>query len=48
MPPKKSKKSSQGEVAEDFDDMLAGFRAADLANAPRSHAARQGIDTLRI
>jgi Ser/Thr protein kinase RdoA (MazF antagonist) len=33
MPPKKNKKSKQGEVTDDFDDMLAGFRAADLANA---------------
>jgi hypothetical protein len=34
MPPKKKQNSNQGEVAEDFDDMLADFRAADLANAP--------------
>jgi hypothetical protein len=32
--PKKNKKNSQREVADDFDDMLAGFRASDLATAP--------------
>jgi ankyrin repeat protein len=37
--PLKSKKSNQGEVADDFDDMLAGFRAADLASAPPNHVA---------
>jgi hypothetical protein len=42
MPPKKNQKNNQGEVAEDFDNMLAGFRAADLANAPSSHVA-QGV-----
>jgi ankyrin repeat protein len=42
MLPKKNQKNNQGEVAEDFDDMLADFRAADLANAPSSHVA-QGV-----
>jgi ankyrin repeat protein len=39
--PKKNQKSNQqrDEVADDFDDMLAGFRAADLANASSSHVA---------
>jgi hypothetical protein len=37
--PKKSQKSNQREVADDFDDMLADFRADDLANAPPSHVA---------
>jgi ankyrin repeat protein len=41
MPPKKSKKSNQGEVADDFDDMLAGFRASDLANAPPDDVAQR-------
>jgi hypothetical protein len=44
MPPKKNKRSNQGEVAEDFDDMLAGFRAADLANAVRSDVAQRISD----
>jgi ankyrin repeat protein len=43
MPPK-SKKSKQGEVTEDFDDMLAGFRAADLANAPPNDATQSAAD----
>jgi hypothetical protein len=45
MPPKKNQKSNQGEVADDFDDMLAGFRAADLANAPSSQVAERAADT---
>jgi hypothetical protein len=40
MPPKKDKKSKQREVADDFDDMLASFRAADLANAPPNDVAQ--------
>jgi hypothetical protein len=40
MLPKKSKKSNQGEVADDFDDMLADFRAADLTNAPLNDVAQ--------
>jgi ankyrin repeat protein len=32
--PKNDEKNSQREVADDFDNMLAGFRAADLANVP--------------
>jgi ankyrin repeat protein len=31
--PQKNKKNSQREVADDFDEMLADFRAADIANA---------------
>jgi ankyrin repeat protein len=42
--PKKYQKSNEGEVAEDFDDMLAGFRAADLANAPSSHVASSAAE----
>jgi ankyrin repeat protein len=37
--PKKNKKSNPREVADDFDDMLADFRAADLTNTSPSQAA---------
>jgi ankyrin repeat protein len=44
MPPKKNKKSNQDEVADDFDDMLADFRAADLANASPSDITENAVD----
>jgi hypothetical protein len=43
---KKSQKSKQREVADDFDDMLAGFRATDLANAPPSHVTPMVADDI--
>jgi hypothetical protein len=42
--PKRNKKSNPREVADDFEDMLADFRAADLTNAPPSHAAPMAAD----
>jgi hypothetical protein len=44
--PKKSQKSNQREVADDFDDMLASFRAADLINAQPSHVAQKSADDI--
>jgi hypothetical protein len=44
MLPKKNKKSNQGEVVDEFDDMLAEFRAADLGNASSSPIARIAAD----
>jgi predicted LPLAT superfamily acyltransferase len=35
-------------VADDFDDMLADFRAADLANAPPSHVAPVIADAIPL
>lgn len=42
--PKKNQKSNQLEVADDFDGMLADFRAADLANASPTHVAQSAAN----
>jgi ankyrin repeat protein len=41
MPPEKNKKGNQGEVADVFGDMLAGFRAADLAHSPPNNVPQR-------
>jgi hypothetical protein len=42
--PKKKKKGNKSEVADGFDEMLADFRAADVANVSSSHVARMPVD----
>jgi hypothetical protein len=44
MPPKKNKIINQGAVADDFDDMLAEFRATDLANVPSNPVAQTAAE----
>jgi hypothetical protein len=44
MPPKQKKKSSRHEFADGFDDMLAKFKAADLASIPPRHASQSAAD----
>jgi hypothetical protein len=46
--PKRNKKNNLREVADDFDNMLANFKAADLTNAPPSHAAPMAADSTAI
>jgi hypothetical protein len=42
--PKKNKTGTKREGADDFDDMLADFRAADLADAHSGHVVQRAAD----